>query len=32
MVIDTTWSFPGGGFSGAIVGGYLAALEALKSS
>jgi len=30
LYFASAWSFPGGGFTGAIMGGYLAAIEALK--
>ncbi len=30
LYFASAWSFPGGGFSGAITGGYFAALDALK--
>lgn len=30
LYFASAWSFPGGGFTGAVMGGYLAALEALK--
>jgi len=30
LYFASAWTFPGGGFSGAMIGGYLAALQALK--
>jgi all-trans-retinol 13,14-reductase len=30
LYFASAWAFPGGGFSGAMLGGYLAALQALK--
>ena len=30
LYFASAWAFPGGGFSGAMIGGYLAALQALN--